>query len=118
MKYWPLFLFLFTCAMQAQNNAGEIRTNQIIRNAIRHKAQNNPQEKLSSFSFKSYTKLIVTADPDSIRGELDTVVKRKFLGLGKRYKKVDSTQYKFKKYICRQHFFETEKVSQYQFDGN
>jgi hypothetical protein len=116
MRHWLVFFLLFTFALQAQVRLEPNRANTIISKAISRKAQNNPQQKLSSFAFKSYTKLIVTANPDSIRGELDTVVKRKFLG--KRYKKVDSTQYKFKKFICRQHFFETEKVSEFQFDGD
>jgi hypothetical protein len=116
MKYWLVFLLLLTFASQAQNRVVKNTAERIIRNAVKNKPANNPEKKLASFAFKSYTKLIVTANPDSIRGELDTVVKRKFLG--KRYKKVDSTQYKFKRFICRQHFFETEKVSQYQYDGD
>lgn len=114
MKHWLLLLFFLTFAAQAQKTMGN-RADGIIRKASRNRDANNPEKRLKSFAFKSYTKLIVTADPDSIRGKLDTVTRRKFLG--KCYKKIDSTQYKFKQFICRQHFFETEKVSQFQFDG-
>ena len=88
----------------------------IIKNVIRLKSANNPQKKLNSYEFKSYTRLFVTANPDSISGKIDTIWKRKFLG--KRFKKVDSTQYKFKKIAERQHLFQTETVSQFQFDGS
>ena len=81
------------------------RAEQIIGRAIQNRNENDPEKKLETFSFKSYTKMIVTAKPDAIRGQIDTVTRRKFLGLGKPYKKVDSTQYKLKQFISRQHFF-------------
>jgi hypothetical protein len=115
MKHWPFLLLFFTLALQAQQRIEKNPANPIIRKVIRNKPANDPQKKLKSFAFKSYTKLIVTANPDSITGAIDTVSKRKFFGKG--YKKVDSTEYKFKKIIARQHLFETEKVSDYQFDG-
>lgn len=87
----------------------------IIKNAIQNKAKNNPQQKLSSFEFKSYNKLIVTANPDSINGSIDSVfVTSPF---GKHFKKIDSTDYKFKQLIKKHHLFQTEKVSQYQYDN-
>ena len=109
-------LLFSTLVLQAQRRM-DGRAQSIIKSAIRNRTDNDPQKKLSTFSFKSYTKLIVTADPDSIPGEIDTITRRKIFGLGKRYKKIDSTQYKFKRFICRQHFFETEKISHFQFDG-
>lgn len=119
MKQLILLFFFSTLALQAQQRVGG-KTNErevvsIIRKTIGSKSVNDPQSRLKSFQFRAYNRLIVTANPDSIRGHLNTVTKRKFLG--KHYSKIDSTQYKFKKYIRRQHFFETEKVSQYQFDG-
>lgn len=87
----------------------------IIKKAIQNKAENNPQEKLKSFEYKSYNKLIVTANPDSINGTIDSVF------VTNQYetylKKLDSTDYKFKQLIKKQHLFQTEKVSKYQFDG-
>jgi hypothetical protein len=111
-------LLLFsTLVLQAQQRVNNTRVNTIIGNAIRHRADNDPEKKLETFAFKNYTKLIVTANPDSIRGQLDKVTRRRLFGLGEPYEKTDSTQYKLKQYVKRQHFFETEKLSQYQFDG-
>ncbi len=85
----------------------------IIKKVIENKKNNNPQDKLSSFQFKSYNKLIVSANPDSINGSIDSVfVNTPF---GKRFKKMDSTDYDFKEIIKKQHLFQTEKVSQYQY---
>jgi len=88
--------------------------NAIIARVIREKQNNNPQKKLWSFQFKSYSKLLVTANPDSIVGKIDTV----FVNAVTRDKiaKIDSTDYKFRKIIDKQHLFLTEKVSQFQFD--
>jgi hypothetical protein len=87
----------------------------IIKKAIQNKDQNNPQKKLKSFEFKSYNKLIVTANPDSIHGNIDSVFvindQEKYL------KKIDSSDYKFKQLVKKQHLFQTEKVSKYQYDG-
>ncbi|WP_369769701.1 DUF5686 family protein [Flavobacterium sp. WC2416] len=88
----------------------------IIRKVIANKRNNNPQEKLSSFEFKSYNKLVVTANPDSISGKLDSVFVQK--SIGKEFTKIDSSNYKFKELINKQHLFQTEKVSQLQFNNN
>ena len=87
----------------------------IIRQVIENKNNNNPQKKLSSFEFKSYNKLIVTANPDSIDGRIDSVFVEK--SIGKQFSKIDSSDYKFKEIISKQHLFQTEKVSQYQFSN-
>jgi hypothetical protein len=113
MRKTLLFLILFPVLLLAQTPAD--RTDAIVKGAIANKPKNDPQRVLESFAFRGYTKLIVTANPDSIPGKIDTVMRRKFLG--RRYPKIDSTQYKFKKFVRRQHFFETEKVSDFQFDG-
>lgn len=88
----------------------------IIRKTIQQKNNNNPQKKLSSFEFKAYNKLVITANPDSIDGRIDSVFIRK--GTKKKLEKIDSSDYKFKKVISKQHLFQTEKVSQYQFNKN
>lgn len=87
----------------------------IIKKTILYKARNNPQQKLRSFQFKAYNKLIVTANSDSIRGTVDSVFTDNIFG--KHFKKMDSTNYKFKQLLKKQHLFQTEKVSQYQYDG-
>ena len=90
------------------------RANTIIAKVIEQKGNNNPQKKLKSFQFKSYNKLLVSANPDSISGKIDTV----FVNAITREKiaKIDSTDYKFKKIIDQQHLFLTEKVSLFQFE--
>ncbi|HEX9981368.1 MAG TPA: DUF5686 family protein [Flavobacterium sp.] len=84
---------------------------EIISNAIRRKNVNNPQKKLQSFEFLAYNRLLLTANPDSIEGRIDTI------NVGKKVLKIDSSDYKFKKFIAKQHLFQTEKVSRFQYDG-
>ena len=88
----------------------------IIKKVIENKNSNDPQKKLSSFEFKSYNKLIVTANPDSIQGRIDSVFVEK--SIGREFTKIDSVDYKFKEIISKQHLFQTEKVSQYQFSDS
>ncbi|HMI07660.1 MAG TPA: DUF5686 family protein [Flavobacterium sp.] len=88
----------------------------IIRKTIRLKDSNNPQKRLNSFEFKAYNKLVITANPDSIDGRIDSIFVKK--GKGEKFKEIDSSDYKFKKVIRQQHLFQTEKVSQYQFSKN
>jgi len=90
--------------------------NGIIRMAISQKSKNDPQRKLRSFQFKSYNKLIVTANPDSINGAVDSVFIKKYEG--SQFEKIDSSGFKFKKLISSQHLFLTEKVSHFQFSDN
>lgn len=87
----------------------------IIKKAIASKEQNNPQKKLRSFQFKAYNRSTITANPDSINGTLDSIfVTNKGV---RKFVKLDSTDYKFKKIISKQHIYQTEKISQYQYDG-
>lgn len=88
----------------------------IIKKVIENKDNNNPEKKLSSFEFKSYNKLIVTANPDSISGRVHSIVEKKTIG--KKLSKLDSADFKFKKIISKQHLLQIEKVSQYQFANN
>lgn len=88
----------------------------IIKKVIANKNKNNPQKKLNSFEYKSYNKLIVTANPDSIDGRIDSTAAYK--DFDKKRINVDSSDYKFKEIISKQHLFQTEKVSQYQFGNN
>lgn len=87
----------------------------IIKKVIENKNENNPQSRLKTFEFKSYNKLIVSANPDSLIGAIDSVfIENSF---GKTFSKIDSSAFKFKEIISKQHLFQTEKVSQYEF-GN
>jgi hypothetical protein len=88
----------------------------IIKKTIALKENNNPQKRLHSFAFKNYNKLIVSANPDSISSQIDSIIVRKTRkGI---YYKIDSTNYKFKTTVNKRHLFQTEKVSQYQFSDN
>ncbi len=86
---------------------------QIIRNAIKNKSKNNIEKSLNSFKFNSYNKILVTANPDSINGKVDSVFVVKE-GV-KTFKKLDSSNYKFKKEIVKQHLYISEKISEFQF---
>jgi hypothetical protein len=68
--------------------------------------------KAKTFEFKSYNKLIVSANPDSLKGDIDSVFIENRLV---KPSKIDSSAYKFKEIVSKQHLFQTEKVSQYQF---
>lgn len=43
---------------------------QIIRNTIKNKSKNDIEKSLNSFKFTTYNKILVTANPDSIKGGL------------------------------------------------
>lgn len=86
---------------------------QIIRNTIKNKTKNNIEKSLNSFKFNTYNKILVTANPDSISGKVDSVFTIK-KGV-KSFKKLDSSNYKFKKEIDKQHLYISEKISEYQF---
>lgn len=87
---------------------------EIIKKAIEKKYYNDPKQRLSTFQFKTYNKLIVTANPDSISGKIDSVFL--YEKIGSRLLKLDSSDYKFKKIVQKQHLYQTEKVSEFKFN--
>ncbi|MCQ0110348.1 DUF5686 family protein [Zhouia amylolytica] len=88
--------------------------NEIIRKAIANKSKNDPERSLESFSLKNYNKVIATADPSDIDGQIDSVFIKKRKGL--KYRTIDSTGYKLKKQLNTSHLFITEKVSSITFN--
>ena len=86
----------------------------VIKKTIEKKYYNDPKKRLGSFQFKTYNKLIVTANPDSINGKIDSVFL--YEKIGSRLLKLDSSDYKFKKIVQRQHLYQTEKVSEFKFN--
>ncbi len=86
---------------------------QIIRNAIANKPKNNIEKSLNSFKFNSYNKILVTANPDSISGKVDSLFKMK--NGEKTFVKLDSSNYEFKKKIDKHHLYISEKISEFQF---
>jgi hypothetical protein len=114
IKYFTIELSPKVDALKEVVVANVNQANTIIAKVIRNKNANNPQKKLKTFQYKTYNKILVSADPDSISGKIDTVfvddvTKDKVV-------KIDSTDYKFKKIIDKQHLFLTEKVSLFQYE--
>ncbi len=87
---------------------------QIIQKTIAAKPQNNPEKALHSFEFTSYSKLLVTVNPDSISQTIDTVYKIE--NGHKKLLSIDSTDYELKKQMKRSHLYISEKVSDYKFN--
>jgi len=87
---------------------------QIIRNTIENKSKNNIEKSLNSFQFNTYNKILVTANPDSINGKIDSVFIVK--NGEKRFDRIDSTNFKFKKEIDKQHLYISEKISEFKFE--
>jgi hypothetical protein len=103
--FWLLFLCSFGVMAQKNTSEHEENTQKLVNNIIR--IQNNNNLKATDFSYSFYEKSIVSANPDSISARIDTVFKNK-----KKTKFiVDSSSYKFKKIITKQHVYQTEKVS-------
>lgn len=109
-KLLTLLLVFISLAFQAQEK--RISADSIIKKVILNKSKNNPQ----NFEFTAYNKLIITANPDSIEGRIDSVFiskrKKKILS------KVDSSDYYFKKIISKQHLYQTEKIAKYKSVNN
>ena len=85
----------------------------IIKEAIKNRKLNNPENILKSYKFSAYNKLLVTADPDSINGAVDSVFTKKRGKL--KFEKVDSTNYILKKQLSQSHIYMTEKISEFSF---
>ena len=112
-SFFTIYLLPKTVALDEVAISNTNVANAIITKVILKKQNNNPQKKLRAFQFKTYGKLLVTANPDSIVGKIDTL----FINTAnkKKISKIDSSDYKFKKIIDKQHLFLTEKVSLFQF---
>ena len=106
--------FLLIKSVTNINDSGNIiytdnKVNKIIKQVIENRDKNDPEKALQSFEYKNYEILFVTANPDSISSKIDTIIKRKILGGTKI--KLDSSNYKFKKLVTKQHLYQTEKVN-------
>ena len=71
--FFTIYLTLKTNALQEVATSNINPANALIAKVNQQKDNNNPQKKLHSFQFKSYNKLVITANPDSIEGKIDTV---------------------------------------------
>ena len=103
--FWVLFLCSFGAIAQKNTSKQDENTQKLVQNIIR--IQNNNNLKATDFSYSFYEKAIVSAHPDSISDRIDMVFKNKH----KTKYVLDSSRYKFKKIITKQHIYQTEKVS-------
>ena len=92
----------------------ENQVNTIIKNVIEGKPKNQPEKALTTFEYKNYEHLLVSANTDSISEKIDTIIKKKFFGRKKI--KLDSTNFKFKRFSEKQHLYQTEKVNLIQYN--
>lgn len=94
----------------------ENQVNLIIKKVIENKPKNQPEKALNTFEYKNYEHLLVSANPDSISSKIDTIYKKKLFGTKKL--QLDSTNYKFKKLVEKQHIYQTEKVNLIQHNND
>src|SRR6478672_944274 len=87
----------------------ENQVNLLIKNVIENKQKNQPEKALNSFQYKNYEYLLVSANPDSITSKIDTIEKKRLFG-GRKIK-LDSSNYRYKKFIQKQHLYQIEKVN-------
>lgn len=112
-NYQTVYLSQKTDNLKEVIVSNENKANDIIKKVIASKNKNNPQIKLNTFQFNTYNKLLVSANPDSVSGKIDSIFTN--TSLGRMFQKIDSSDYKFKKIIDKQHLFLAEKVSRFQF---
>ncbi|KVV13196.1 hypothetical protein AP058_02558 [Flavobacterium sp. TAB 87] len=114
--FYTIILKQETASLKAVVVSNENPALNIIRKTIAAKRNTNPQNRWTTFKYKNYNKLIVTANPDSIRGYIDTTTTHR--NTSRERIEIDSANYKFKELISKQHLFQTEKVSQFDFSNN
>ena len=104
--YFILILLLLHLGLKAQSKT--LTASQIITKTI----SQNSKNKNNNYDFTTYNKLIITANPDSLVGRIDSIF---IIKKGKRVlKKIDSSDYNFKKLIAKQHLYQTEKISKFE----
>jgi hypothetical protein len=82
------------------------QTNLIVKKVVENRSKNQPEKVLTTYEYKNYEHLLVTADPDSISSKIDTVIKKRWFR--RRKVEMDSSNYKFKKMV-RSRIFECAK---------
>ncbi len=102
---WFIFFSSFVAMAQRTTSKHHETTENLVNNIIQLQSKN--QLKTPDFSYTFYEKSIISANPDSISASIDTVFKNK----RKTKFIIDSSSYKFKKIITKQHIYQTEKVA-------
>jgi len=95
--------------MKEQEIYSENQVNLLVKKVIESKSKNQPEKALATFQYKNYEHLLVSAQPDSISSKIDSIIKKNLFGRTKI--KLDSSNYKFKKLVQKQHIYQTEKVN-------
>lgn len=77
--------------------------NHLVQRVIRKKKDNYPENILDSYTFRSYQKSVITAHPDSINDQIDSIYKKQKNDLV--LKKIDSSNYLLKQQLLRTHLY-------------
>lgn len=72
------------------------------------------KKKLQNFTYSFYEKSIISAQPDAVTGKIDTI----FIHKKNHTYNIDSSRYKFKNLITKQHLYLLEKVSRVSVKNN
>lgn len=102
---WFIFFSSFVAIAQKTTSKHREATENLVTTIIQFQSKN--QIKTPDFSYTFYEKSIISANPDSISASIDTLFKNK----RKTKFIIDSSSYKFKKIITKQHIYQTEKVA-------
>lgn len=102
---WFIFISSFGAMAQKTTSKHHEATENLVNRIIQLQSKN--QVKYPDFSYTFYEKSIISAYPDSISASIDTLFKNK----RKTKFTIDSSSYKFKKIITKQHVYQTEKVA-------
>lgn len=92
------------------------KVNLIVKKVHDNQSKNDPEKALPNYEYKNYEYLQISANPDSISGKIDTIHKRNIFG--KHKIKLDSSNYRFKKLVEKNHIYQTEKVNLIQQNKN
>jgi hypothetical protein len=108
-KQFLLLKMVSDNSLKEQEIYSENKVNFIIKKVIEQKKHNQPEKALANFEYKNYEHAIFSANPDSISEKIDTIYKRNIFGNKK--VKLDSSNFKFKKLVQKQHIYQTEKIN-------
>ncbi len=108
--FWILIFFAWNTIQSQDRNA-----HQIITNVLKNKKNNYLKKRCKTYEYLTYSKLKFTADARKVSGKIDTIYK----SVDKKLVRIlDSSNYKFKKEIEKQHYYLSEKIAKHQFANN
>lgn len=107
MRFLTVVFFFLYLGLSAQNKTSYNQDNtfELVKNVVR--VQNNSKLLTINHNYSYYEKTVVSAHPDSISSTIDTIYKNR----KKNKFSIDSSSYKFKKLVTKQHLYQFEKVS-------